>query len=410
MASFTAKPDPQNFPVGVILKLFARPKSPWTESGQPPGAVLSEATVVTGSPSSTVTFTGVTEGSDYTAWAGGSVYLKFTVPRAVSVGSGITQAEAEALIAEKAVSTVSPAFTGTPTAPTATPGTSSTQLSTTAYADAVGALKLAKASNLSDLASAPTARGNLGLGTAATQPSSAFDTSGAAATSQAAAEGASTLRQSVLPLISGSGTLEPDKLSPVSAEAGARAMKLPTGLGAGRWITVEKNDATVNEVVLEGNVRGVAAQSLGLKLAKQTVALITDSTGSWWPIADHIAQSSLKEAFRQIVYRTICIPGGQVPGNELLTGWDVKLASGEKRRILWARYRTVSGTIKLAIARGAAGATEIAAYKALAVASEAATTTSTQELSDGDFVSVTSSAGSTPKGLFVTIAEEVIVP
>lgn len=45
--------------------------------------------------------------------------------------------------------------------------------------------KLAKTSNLSDLASAETARGNLGLGTAATQNSGAFDSAGAAAAAQA---------------------------------------------------------------------------------------------------------------------------------------------------------------------------------------------------------------------------------
>ena len=49
-----------------------------------------------------------------------------------------------------------------------------------------GGTALLKASNLSDLASASTARTNLGLGTAATSASTAFDAAGAAATVQSA--------------------------------------------------------------------------------------------------------------------------------------------------------------------------------------------------------------------------------
>jgi hypothetical protein len=107
----------------------------------------------------------------------------------------------------------SPALTGTPTAPTATGGTNSTQIATTAFVAAAitavingapGALdtlnelaaalgndgnfattitnglaeKLAKASNLSDLTNAATARSNLGLGTIATQNASSVNITG----------------------------------------------------------------------------------------------------------------------------------------------------------------------------------------------------------------------------------------
>jgi hypothetical protein len=109
----------------------------------------------------------------------------------------------------------SPALTGSPTAPTATAGTNTTQIATTAFvASAIGALidaapgamdtlnelaaalgddpsfattvtnalagKLSAASNLSDLPNKTTARSNLGLGSMATQNANAVAITGGA--------------------------------------------------------------------------------------------------------------------------------------------------------------------------------------------------------------------------------------
>ena len=97
-----------------------------------------------------------------------------TTPVAHASGFTITQAVTAGALGALAT-LASPALTGTPAAPTASPLTDDTQIATTAYADAAVAvetsraeaaegLSLAKASNLSDVAAVTTSRANLAFG------------------------------------------------------------------------------------------------------------------------------------------------------------------------------------------------------------------------------------------------------
>lgn len=193
--------------------LTGTPTAPTATSGTNTGQIATTAFVVTAlgsyltSSSAASTYltqsnaasTYLTQANAATTYATQTALAGY-LPTATAASTYLSQSSAASTYAPLA----SPALTGTPTAPTAAASTNTTQLATTAFVQAAvaalingspGALdtlqelaaalgndpnfastittalagKLAKASNLSDLTSASSARTNLGLGTLATQ-------------------------------------------------------------------------------------------------------------------------------------------------------------------------------------------------------------------------------------------------
>lgn len=93
-------------------------------------------------------------------------------------------------------------------------------------------------------------------------------------------------------------TLAKGKHTPVNASAASRTMTLPTGATEGVLISVEKTDTSSNTVTITGNMRGVSASAVTLTSQNETRIFMADSTGSWWPQADHRSKASLDAAYR----------------------------------------------------------------------------------------------------------------
>jgi len=192
----------------------------------------------------------------------------------------------------------SPAFTGTPTAPTASPLTSSIQLATTAYTDsAVTAgqpstgtpLALTKGGTGQDAASGTALLTALGAGTAALQASTAFDAAGAAAAAQAA----STPVLTQATVLTASGTASANTIVPVNTTSGNVTVTLPSAPPAGTMVAVKhiiqggSNTVTIACAGTDVLDKAGGSTSSTLTLASQG-KLLAYGAGIWINLADDL--------------------------------------------------------------------------------------------------------------------------
>lgn len=128
---------------------------------------------------------------------------------------------------------------------------SSTAFDAAGAAAAAQAASLQKTQNLADLANAATARTNLGLGSAATMSSTAFDPAGAAASRAAAGVNGDITALTALSVLTNLTTsrnvVAGNSLLEVNAAGGAVTITYLPATSAGRVVIV-KTDATYNPV------------------------------------------------------------------------------------------------------------------------------------------------------------------
>lgn len=139
----------------------------------------------------------------------------------------------------------------------------------------VGAGALLAANNLADLTDATAARASLGLGTAATQPSSAFDAAGSAATAQSAA-----VASAATDATTKAGTAQANAISAAAADATAK-------VAAHTAATDPHGDRAA--AAADATTKAAAAQSAA---ATDATSKVTAHTGAVDPHGDRAAAAT----------------------------------------------------------------------------------------------------------------------
>jgi hypothetical protein len=84
--------------------------------------------------------------------------------------------------------------------------------------------------------------------------------------------------------------------NPVDATSAAVTISLPSGEPSGTRLAIEKIDVTTNTITIAGSLRGTTT-TISLVLQHETVELVADGSGSWWPIAGHKTLASLDSRY-----------------------------------------------------------------------------------------------------------------
>lgn len=184
-----------------------------------------------------------------------------------------TTAYADAIAALKA-NLASPTFTGTPAAPTAAPGTNTTQLATTAFVAALGALK-------ADLAS-PALTGN---------PTAPTATVGDADTSIATTAFVEAAKAATVQAVTSSATVTPtfsNDAVKITAQAAALNLANPTGTAKDMWGMVIriKDNGTARAITYGTQYRAVGVTLPTTTVVSKTVylAMIFNTEDTKWDV------------------------------------------------------------------------------------------------------------------------------
>lgn len=125
--------------------------------------------------------------------------------------------------------------------------------------------------------------------------------------------------------VSSAGTLVAQGHNPVDATSANLSEALPTGQSVGTRISAEKTDSSTHTVTLTGNIRGVGSSSIVLSLQHESLELVADAAGSWWPIASHKTLGSL-DARYQIIQSMLPVSAasGSPAGLQMTTAGSVR--------------------------------------------------------------------------------------